>query len=485
METTNDPKALYPGLAVQDKPYEAQTYCGWYDDPRKENGFIDLRPFGDDKTVLRNPHKGWFWHFIDNGYRSPVYRDRIPEGSHMEEFPGLTELLLRVDWADIEKEEGVYDFGFMDRIMDEWSAYGYRFFIRACTYETTPGLELATPEYVFKKGARCYMPNGRSVQPDYGDPYYLERLEAFLKVLGEKYNGDSRVDYIDVGTYGTWGEGHTVEGDGVIYPEEVVRRHIDLHLKYFPDRHIVINDDHIMGRLLKGDECQDILDYAYERGIGIVDDSICCDYYSVVNGYDTMRANWAFEKLSKNAPCSIEFAHYSYIHPTYEHYYRNGLTIVECLKNSHASYAGFHGYPQDFLRTDKWLAEYCANRLGYWYFMPSAVVPELTATAHNSVYVTVHNKGWAKAYEPHKLWFALLGADGTERVLETENRVDGLDSEESMRFHANLDLRGLPEGEYEVCVGVFEGDEMINLALKEELRRGGFYRIARRTVRGV
>ena len=26
---------------------------------------------------------------------------------------------------------------------------------------------------------------------------------------GRKFNGDSRVEFIDVGTYGTWGEGHT------------------------------------------------------------------------------------------------------------------------------------------------------------------------------------------------------------------------------------------------------------------------------------
>ena len=288
------------------------------------------------------------------------------------------------------------------------------------------------------------------MQPDYGDPYYLERLEAFMAELGRKYNGDPRIDLIDVGTYGTWGEGHTVEGDGVIYPEETVKKHIDLHLKYFPDKYILINDDHIVSRFAEDPESsQRILDYAYERGLGVQDDSICCDYYSVVNGYDTMRAPFAFQKLAENAPSCIEFAHYTYIHPELDHFYRNGLTIVECLKNSRATYAGFHGYPRRFLESDKWLAEYCANRLGYWYFADSALIPELTSTKHNHVKVRFTNRGWSKAYNAHAIRFALADADGNIiKTCPTEARVDGLHSEESADYDINLDLCGVPEGRY-------------------------------------
>lgn len=479
----------FPNESASDRPMEPQTLCGWFDDPRKENGFIDLLPLTDDKRILKNPHKGWFWHFIDNGFRGPLYRDRSEPGDYLEDFPNLNHLYLRFDWSDVEKTEGVYDFGFLDKIMDEWGPKGYAFSLRVCSFETSyPGFT-ATPEYVFEKGAKCYKMPGRDlVQPDYGDPYFLERLEIFLAEMGKKYNNDPRVDIIDIGTYGTWGEGHTVEGEGYIYPVDVIKKHIDLHIKYFPDKYLLMNDDHIVGRIFRGaDECQEMLDYAYERGLGLQDDSICCDYYSVVNGYDTMRATRSFQKLADNAPSCIEFAHYGYIHPTFDDYYRNGLTIVECLKNSRATFAGFHGYPRVFLKSDKWLAEYCANRLGYWYFAESALVPELTASAHNHVKVTFRNKGWSKAYYAHNICLAVSDDAGNIiRTISSDRRVDGLSYEEARTFDVNFDLRGIPGGEYNVLLGVFEGKTPIKIALKEETEAGhGFYKICRRTVRSL
>ena len=209
----------------QTLPMEAQTDRGMFDVIPGRKGFVDLRPLEDDKTVLKNPHKGWFWHYIDNGFRAGAYRDRNLSEDFIDTFPGMNHLYLRFDWSDVEKEEGVYDFGFLDEIMDRWSKRGYTFSLRACAYESSPLMEFATPKYVFEKGAVCYKIEGHSIQPDYGDPYFLERLELFMAELGKKYNSDPRVELIDVGTYGTWGEGHTVEGDGVIYPLDVVKKH--------------------------------------------------------------------------------------------------------------------------------------------------------------------------------------------------------------------------------------------------------------------
>ena len=54
------------------------------------------------KTVLKNPHKGWYWHYFDNGVRRPLYRDKLPEGETYESFPGLNHLYLRIDWYDVQ-----------------------------------------------------------------------------------------------------------------------------------------------------------------------------------------------------------------------------------------------------------------------------------------------------------------------------------------------------------------------------------------------
>ncbi len=31
----------------------------------------DLSTLQDDRSVLTNPHKGWYFHYIDNGMKAP------------------------------------------------------------------------------------------------------------------------------------------------------------------------------------------------------------------------------------------------------------------------------------------------------------------------------------------------------------------------------------------------------------------------------
>ncbi len=474
----------FPNIVDVPGGLEVQTLCFMTDDKFTRKNYVDLRLLVDDKTVLKNPHKGWFWHFIDNGYGRPFYRDGY-EDDPVLDFPGLNHLYLRFDWGDVEKEEGVYDFSYLDGIMDKWGAYGYTFALRAVTYEGDPALNYATPAYVFEKGARCYELENGKIQPDFADPIFLACLEKFMAALGEKYNGDPRIELIDVGTYGTWGEGHTVEGDHVIYPLEMVKTHFDLHCKYFPDTFVVCNDDHMVGRIPKGQaEVQEVLDYANARGMGVQDDSICCDYYFQMNGYDTMRAPWAFDKLADNAPNVIEMAHYWYIKPQFESYFRDGLTAMEAYKSAHATFAGFHAYPRVWLENEYYLTEYCANRLGYWYFITGACIPELTDTVYNIITLDMENRGWARAYWPFDFKLRLKNEQGSYIIpLDADNR-DWL-PDAPFTLDLRVDARGVPAGEYDVAVGLFEGDRPVKLAIKETALDEGFYTIGRTTVRSV
>jgi len=460
-------------------PNEDQTLRGMYNDPTRATGFIDLRDRVDDKTVLKNPHKGWFIHYVDNGFRRPSYRDSCEKGDYFTDFPGLNHLYLRFDWSDVEKEKGVYDFSPLDSIMDEWEPHGYKFSLRMCCFET--GYEYATPKYIFDECARGTMIPGSGPQPDYGDPIFLKYLEKFVAKLAEKYDGDPRIEIIDIGSYGTWGEGHTACGDGVIYPREVVKKHFDIHSKYFKKTTLLCNDDHIIGRMAHGsEEVNDMFDYADARGFGLQDDSICCGGYAADMNYDTMRSRWAFERLYKNAPSCIELEHYSMVRPTFDQYFRNGYTIMEALKNAHATYAGFHGVPRLWLQNELYLTEYCANRLGYWYFVTSATVPELEATNHNKIVLHLENRGWAPAYHKYVLKVKI-----GDKVTESDYDICTLMDASSADVIIKPDLCGLDAGTYDVCVGLFDGDTPIKLGIKQQYEKDGFYQIAKTFVNGV
>ena len=236
--------------------------------------------------MLKNPHKGWFWHYVDNGFFRPQYRaDHDPEDS-LSDFPGLNHLYLRYDWGDIEKREGHPDWTEIDRIMEKWERYGYTFSMRICAYEGSPVNPFATPEYVYRAGARGYLLRNGCLEPDYADPIFLEKLGAFLELAGRKFRGDSRIEIIDIGTFGTWGEGHTGFGTNKIYPAEVICKHIDLHKRCFPDIPILLNDDHINSAWLGRSKAENIrlIQYARTMNLGLQDDSVCVDAYSKANG---------------------------------------------------------------------------------------------------------------------------------------------------------------------------------------------------------
>lgn len=425
--------------------------------------FHDLRPMQDDRRILRNPHKGWYWHYIDNGYLRDNYRAEHDPSDHLERFPGLNHLYLRFDWGDIEKERGVYDWSYIDEIMDEWSRYDYRFSMRFVTYEASAEIPFATPEYVYRAGARGFRFADGRLEPDYSDPIFLENLERFMQEAGRKFNGDKRIELIDIGTFGTWGEGHTWAGSDIVYPSSVIKRHIDLAVKYFPDTFLILNDDHINHRWARGnDENIDLIDYAVSRGLGLEDDSVCVAGYARDYGYNTLRTPWLFDKFYENAPTVLEFEHFQNVEPDV---FKNGYPFIDAMQRTGCTFAGFHGYPVPWLEREPYLTEYAANRLGYWYFLDSAEVGNMTSYSRNRVVLNFENRGFAKAYHKYELRLRLSGENGvfTETV-PCDNREWKAGEITTVRTEI---FPAVPHGSYRLYVGLFEGERPIELAMKD------------------
>lgn len=97
-------------------------FCG---DPEY---YRDYKYLQDEMTVLKNPHKGWYWHFIDNGMSRCVTRKGVTSYAYrageddydIDAFPGMHHLYLRIDWSDIEKEEGIFDWSEIDSIFEKY-----------------------------------------------------------------------------------------------------------------------------------------------------------------------------------------------------------------------------------------------------------------------------------------------------------------------------------------------------------------------------
>ena len=470
----------------------------------------DLRKYRDDKTVIKNPHKGWYWHYYDNGFNRPTYRDRRPEGEYYENFPGLHHLYIRIDWADINTAPDVYDWTEIDAVMDKWSKKGYKFTFRICCSETTANQCFATPKWLYEMGCggmfipptpeedatwltRKYTDERpgdmeriagdkphKYWEPDYGDPLFLEYLEKFMANYAEKFDNDPRVEYIDLGTYGQWGEGHSAFGQRRTPPLEVMKKHAYLHVKYFKNTPVMLNDDFI-GHAMDMDENfrKELYDYCLSLSMGLRDDSIIAGPHEA-RDYHTIEHTDYFDDVHPFSPIDLELGHYwSYTKDAS----KGGLVAIEAARRAHATYMGFHTYPEDWLKDNYYVTEYLANRLGYWYTINSVKAND---TSNPGVKYTIdlefENMGFAKCYHRYSLVYKLTNEASEKEYFFKDTAFDNrlILSNEKLSFRSTLCLPDeMEKGRYIISAGLFENETPINLAIKSELKeKDGYYRIS-------
>ncbi len=454
----------------------------------------DLIPFRDDKTILKNPHKGWYYHYYDNNITKYFDFPNIDEV--LEKIPGLNHLYLRFGWSYLEPEEGVYDWHLIDELMAKWAPKGIKASFRITCKETGGDDErqvFATPKWVFEKcGAkgRFVGENKKTWLPDYGDPIFLEKLENFLRKLAERYDDAPWLEFVDVGSYGSWGEGHNFFSGEEDWPKEVVRKHADLHKKYFKHTPVMINDDHVGNRFDMTEEEKRVeMAYYADAGYSLRDDSALVAVCAAEFGYDTLRRPWMYDMFWENRPIDMELEHYGNIAPEV---FKSGFPYLAALERSHCTYAGWHGYPEPWMTDNHYFHDFAANRLGYWFLPESIALPEyFTRGLGSFVDMTVKNAGWGKIYSAAKCTVIFENI-----VSGTEYRAEAIGSDTSKFLPGQITTERLDvtvcddwePGEY--IVRVLYTDEYkgvltpIRLGLKGELlREDGSYAVAKTEIK--
>jgi hypothetical protein len=203
----------------------------------------------DTGAELRNPGMGWMLHYYDNVPAN--YGSRLAPADTLDDWPGLGLVYLRIPWSYVEPREGEFAWSVLDTPMQRFASRGIPAAFRLSCSESW--MRYATPQWVEAAGARGdnftpgkgIVPDGSFWEPDYDDPVFLAKLEQFLAALAQRYDGHPDVAYIDIGSFGVWGEGHTWASTGKAYPTSTIKRHIELHLKYFRRTPLIGMDDFV------------------------------------------------------------------------------------------------------------------------------------------------------------------------------------------------------------------------------------------------
>ena len=121
---------------------------------------------------------------------------------------------------DIMTNFNEYDWSKLESRVDDITSRGNQAIFRV--YLDYPHKPTGIPQFLLDLGleTRDYHyesnggSNGTSVAPNYNDKNLQLALLQFIEALGDKYDGDSRIGFIQAGLIGFWGEWHTYPQDG-------------------------------------------------------------------------------------------------------------------------------------------------------------------------------------------------------------------------------------------------------------------------------
>lgn len=355
----------------------------------------------DNQQALINPDMGWTMHFYSNVPYN--YGSQLAPSDTIDYFEGCSTIYLRLPWSMIEPEEGRFNWAIVDTPAQRWIAKGKKVAFRFTTSENW--LEYATPKWVFDAGAQGIrytwgagpQADGKLVDPEFDDPIFLEKLERFLAAAGKRYNDNPNIAFIDVGTYGMWGEGHSTlgawsNGSSRMTPERtlnVVKTHVNLHKKYFPDVLLCISDD-VAGASKPGKDFPET-DYAFSQGVSLRDDSILVQPAP----HSWYHAEMA-QKFWPTLPVILEHEHYG---PSVKRKAWDLNLLKESVEQYHASYMSIHCWPDLEWNDCKETIRAINLRLGYRLFPESVTIPQSVQIGESfTASWTLSNRGVAPCY---------------------------------------------------------------------------------------
>ena len=248
----------------------------------------------------------------------------------------------------------------------------------------------------------------KRIEPDYADPLYLARHAAFIKALGQRYDGQPGVEFLDIGSYGNWGEWHTKHP----VPLDVRKCIVDMYLNAFKKTPLVFMSDDA-----------EALAYALDHGAGLRRDGVGSPWHE---------QNWVGSKKYapvpdmgeawKKAPVVFEwFGDYAYLKS-------RGWSFdaaVNFMLNNHVTLINDNvgRFPPEALPQLEKLARLAGYRFVLRELSHSAAVKR---GLNLDVKMKWANVGVGKLYRPFKLHLSVLDAAG-HPVLDTEAKADPCD----------------------------------------------------------
>ncbi|NLT10732.1 MAG: hypothetical protein GXY08_14740 [Ruminococcus sp.] len=338
--------------------------------------------------AVANPHKGFVMTAYTPYMLSPDFEYGIGGSADNRAWDVVTIVSGSPHWNDLNPARGVYNWDEIDEMLEACEKQGMTYGIRIMPFSSYLN-EDYVPQWVYDAGAKKNKapkkedPSSEIEFPKWDDPVYLQACKDFAVALAEKYDGDPRVEFIDVRPFGDFGEWHNAFAIGEYMPSlEIQKDMLDCYADAF-HKTLLVLPSNARGEIYK---------YALSIGITKRDDgliSIPNTEWSLLPAY---RANmpvvgenyWPYAWMRD----TVRENEYSYVNWTENHFRETieipHMSIFALDQDSNCSYG--------FYKEQKAVIDEMCNRLGYNFTVTSAALYD------NKLAVRIKNTGLAPAY---------------------------------------------------------------------------------------
>ncbi len=342
-------------------------------------------------------------------------------------------------WRELEPAEGDFRFEEWEKSWDSKAASDKHIIFRV--YVDYPKKPSGLPDWLRTAGVKetAYADYGGGKSPDYDDPRMIAGMERLIAALGQRYNKDPRIAFIQLGLLGFWGEWHTYPRTELYASPETERQIIDAWRKAFPDKSLMVrNANGYAGR---------------QEWIGFHDDMFPED---TDNGKD-----WSFlaglKKANRTENWNVAVVGGEMVPGKAERWLGQDFdTTLSMLERSHFTWVG--PYCPALTRTTeeqfRRRSEQLVRKMGYE-FQITEVTHSVIVKARQSVGFSLKGKnlGVAPFYYPWAVEWALL--DSSNNVVSVHKTDWDIRTWQPGEFAECIEFAvDVPPGKYRLALGI-------------------------------
>lgn len=397
----------------------------------------------ETSVVLNNPYMGWAPWANGGPYIQP---HRL--------------VYINVSWAKLEPREGFYDFNSLElkNKFEYWSNKGVKIILRINMDYPRSRVHMDIPKWLYDKikedGTWYDIPYGKGFSPDYSNSVLIDYHKKLINALAARYDKNSLIPFIAIGSIGHWGEFHTYKRRNytIPFPSTLITdQYVTHYINAFNNKYLLMRRPFQIAKTnemgLFNDSFGD-RNQTYNYFIDYINNGYI-DY--LTNEYQPQMQNYWI-----NAPSGGEFADF----PGLEYFKEASINqTLMALEDSHVSWLGpsFPGY-ETIGGTLKDNLNQVLNKMGYR-FVVRSVSNNNTIKAGNSLAINLilENKGVAPFYYKWPLEISLSDSKGIIKlkVLTKDDITNWLPGEIKTKLVLNIP-KSLAKGKYKLNIAIID-----------------------------